>query len=93
MVFNDNGTGISYFNAMWILNDVLVYNKADITATGLATQTASDAASIALYFLHSYNQQNLLMQTTTEALNYAKGNKSDDAIRQFINELRSEPAL
>jgi hypothetical protein len=83
-VFNDNGTGISYFNAMWILNDVLIYNQANITATGLATQTASDAASIALYFLHSYNQQNLLMQTTSEALNYAQAyvaSRKDTSIR------------
>ena len=71
-VFNDNGTGISYFNALWILNDVLVYNQANITATGLAKQTATDAASVTKYFLHSYNQQNLLMQTTAEALNYAQ---------------------
>jgi hypothetical protein len=72
VVFNDNGTAIDYFNATWVTNDTLVYNEANITATGLATQTASDAASIAKYFLHSYNQQNLLMQTTAEALNYAQ---------------------
>ena len=72
VVFNDDGTPIDYFNAMWVTNDTLVYNEANITATGLATQTATDAASIAKYFLHSYNQQNLLMQTTGEALNYAR---------------------
>jgi len=72
VVFNDNGTAIDYFNATWVTNDTLVYNEANITATGLATQTASNAASIAKYFLHSYNQQNLLMQDTTGALNYAR---------------------
>jgi len=72
VVFNDNGTAIDYFNAVWVTNDTLVYNEANITATGLATQTASDAASIAKYFLHSYNQQNLLMQDTATALNYAQ---------------------
>ena len=72
VVFNDDGTAIDYFNATWVTNDTLVYNEANITATGLATQNASDAASIAKYFLHSYNQQNLLMQTTGEALNYAQ---------------------
>jgi len=71
VVFNDNGTAIDYFNAVWVTNDTLVYNEANITATGLATQTASDTASIAKYFLHSYNQQNLLMQDTATALNYA----------------------
>jgi len=72
VVFNDNGTGIDYFNAVWVTNDVLVYNEANITATGLATQTASDAASITKYFLHSYNQQNLLMETTATALDYGQ---------------------
>jgi hypothetical protein len=72
VIFNDNGTAIDYFNATWVTNDTLVYNEANITATGLATQNASDAASIAKYFLHSYNQQNLLMQDTATALNYAQ---------------------
>ena len=72
VVFNDNGTAIDYFNAVWVTNDTLVYNEANITATGLATQTASNPASIGKYFLHSYNQQNLLMQDTATALNYAR---------------------
>jgi len=71
VVFNDNGTNISYFNAMWLLNDAQVVNQAAITATGLATQTAISSASIAKYFVHSYTQNDLLMQTTAEALNYA----------------------
>jgi len=72
VLFNDNGTDIDYFNAVWVTNDTLVYNEANITATGLATQNASNTASIAKYFLHSYNQQNLLMQDTATALNYAR---------------------
>jgi len=71
VVFNDNGTNISYFNAMWLLNDAQVVNQAAITATGLATQTAISSASISKYFVHSYTQNDLLMQSTTEALNYA----------------------
>jgi len=71
VLFNDNGTNISYFNAMWLLNDAQVVNQAAITATGLATQTAISSASIAKYFVHSYTQNDLLMQTTAEALNYA----------------------
>jgi hypothetical protein len=72
VVFNDNGTGISYYNALWLLNDTQIVNNANITATGLATQNASNAASIAKYFTHGYSQQDLLMQTTTDALNYAQ---------------------
>tara|TARA_R110000868_G_scaffold339351_1_gene600083 strand:- start:513 stop:1217 length:705 start_codon:yes stop_codon:yes gene_type:complete len=71
-VFNEDGTGIKYSNALWILNDVLVYNSAQVSRSGGSVQTATNAASIALYFLHSYNQQNLLMQTDAVALDYAQ---------------------
>jgi hypothetical protein len=69
--FNDDGTDIAYNNAVWILNDVLVYNQANVTRSGGSVQTAIDQASIDKYFLHSYNQQNLLMQTDQVALDYA----------------------
>ena len=71
-VFNDNGTNIGYFDAVWRLDDTLVYNAASITRTGGTTQLAIDQASIDKYFTHSYNQQNLLMQTDAEALDYAQ---------------------
>ena len=71
-VFNEDGTGIKYSDALWILNDVLVYNSAQVSRSGGSVQTATNAASIALYFLHSYNQQNLLMQTDAVALDYAQ---------------------
>jgi hypothetical protein len=70
-VFNDNGSDISYNNAVWILNDVLVYNQANVTRSGGSVQTATNQPSIDKYFLHSYNQQNLLMQTDAVALDYA----------------------
>jgi len=72
VLFNDNGTQIAYSNAVWVLNDVLVYNQANVTRTGGTVQTASNQASIDKYFLHSYNQQNLLMQTDATALDYAQ---------------------
>jgi len=72
VLFNDNGTDISYTNAVWILNDVLIYNQANVTRSGGSVQTATDQASIDKYFLHSYNQQNLLMQTDQVALDYAQ---------------------
>jgi hypothetical protein len=71
VVFADDGTGLDYANVRWVLDDSLVYNKASITATGLATQTATNQDSIDKYFLHSYNKTDLLMQTTAEVLNYA----------------------
>jgi hypothetical protein len=71
-VFNDNGSDISYFNAVWRLDDTLVYNSASITRTGGTAQTAINQSSIDKYFIHSYNQQNLLMQTDAVALDYAQ---------------------
>jgi hypothetical protein len=71
-VFTDDGGNIKYFDAQWVLNDVLVYNQANITRSGGATQQNSNAASIAKYFLHSYTQTNLLMQTDAVALDYAR---------------------
>jgi len=71
-VFNDNGTDIGYFNAVWRLDDTLVYNSASVTRTGGTAQVATNQASIDKYFVHSYNQQNLLMQTDAVALDYAQ---------------------
>jgi len=71
VVFNDNGTGISYNNALWKLDDTLVFNKASITRTGGTAQIASNQASIDKYFLHSYQEQNLLMETDANALDNA----------------------
>ena len=71
-VFADNGTGIEYFDASWILNDVLVFNKATITRTGGSAQVALNQPSIDKYFLHSYFLDNLLMQTDAVALDYAQ---------------------
>ncbi len=71
-VFNDNGTDISYFNAVWRLDDTLVYNSASVTRTGGTAQVATNSASIDKYFVHSYNQQNLLMETDAVALDYAQ---------------------
>ena len=71
-VFNDNGSDIGYFNAVWRLDDTLVYNSASVTRTGGTAQVATNQASIDKYFVHSYNQQNLLMQTDAVALDYAQ---------------------
>jgi hypothetical protein len=71
-VFADNGTGIDYFDASWILNDVLIFNKATITRTGGTAQVASNQASIDKYFLHSYFLNDLLMQSDSVALDYAQ---------------------
>ena len=72
-VFSDVvGAGIGYANAVWRLDDTLIYNRADITRAGGTVQTTSNTASIDKYFLHAYNQQNLLMLTDAEALEYGQ---------------------
>ena len=83
-VFNDNGTGISYNNAIWKLDDTLVFNKASVTRTGSTAQVASNQASIDRYFLHSYQEQNLLMETDQNALDNARAlvaSRAETAVR------------
>jgi len=71
-LFADDGTGIKYANAIWKLDDTLVFNSATITAVGLTPQVAINQASIDKYFIHSYFLNNLLMQTDAVALDYAR---------------------
>jgi hypothetical protein len=72
VLFNDDGSEITYFNAVWRLDDTQVYNEASITRIGGTAQVAINEAYIEEYFLHSYNQQNLVMATDADALNYAQ---------------------
>ena len=71
-VFNDNGTGIRYSNAVWKLDDTLVFNKSTITRSGGTAQVATNQPSVDKYFLHSYFLDGLLMQTDAVALDYAR---------------------
>jgi hypothetical protein len=71
-VFNDDGTDINYNNAIWRLDDTQVYNQASISKIGGSPQVALDEASIEEYFTHSYNQQDLVMETDQAALDYAR---------------------
>lgn len=71
-VFADDGTGIDYADVAWILNDVLVFNKATITRVGGTAQVATNQDSIDKYFLHSYFLDGLLMETDAVALDYAQ---------------------
>jgi hypothetical protein len=71
-LFADDGTGIEYMDASWILNDVLIFNKATINRVGGTAQVATSQASIDKYFLHSYFLDNLLMQSDAVALDYAR---------------------
>ena len=84
VVFKDDGTAIGYFDVKWVFDDTQIYNLATITRTGGSVQTASDAASIAQFFTHSYNQSGLLMETDAEALDYAQAfiaSRKDTVVR------------
>jgi hypothetical protein len=70
-LFADDGTGIIYKDATWVLNDVLVFNKATVSRIGGSPQVATNQASIDKYFLHSYFLNDLMMQTDAVALDYA----------------------
>jgi len=70
--FADNGTGITYADAKWKLDDTLIFNSASVTRTGGTAQTDTNAASVTKYFVHSYNIQDLLMQTDAIALQWAQ---------------------
>jgi hypothetical protein len=70
-VFTDNGAGIRYANATWVLNDYLIFNSVSITRSGGTAQVAINQPSIDKYFLHSYTLTDLLMQSDSVALDYA----------------------
>ena len=83
-VFNDNGTNLHYFNADWVLNDVLVYNQASVTRTGGTAQVVVNAASVTKYFAHSYNQTATMFSSDADALQYAQayiGSRAETSIR------------
>jgi hypothetical protein len=71
-LFADDGTGIQYANAVWKLDDTLIFNKSTVTRSGGTAQVATNQASIDKYFLHSYFLDGLLMQSDSVALDYAQ---------------------
>ena len=71
-LFADDGSGIYYANAVWKLDDTLIFNKSTVTRSGGTAQVATNQVSIDKYFLHSYFLDNLLMQTDAVALDYAR---------------------
>jgi hypothetical protein len=62
---------IPYAGITFALDDKTIVNQATITAIGGTPQIASDADSIAKFFLHSITANDMLMQTDAEALDLA----------------------
>jgi hypothetical protein len=65
-------TGIPYTNLVFAFDDKLIVNSAGMTRVGGTQQVSENATSIAKYFPHQSNQENLVAQTDTDTLNIAK---------------------
>jgi hypothetical protein len=71
--FNDDGTQISYTNAVVAYDDTTLINDVTVTRSGGTAQNVYDQTSIDTFFLHSGIRDGILVQTDTEALNQAQG--------------------
>ena len=71
--FSDQGTDISYTNAVVALDDTTLINDVSITRLNGTIQNAFDQDSIDKFFLHSGTRSGLLVQTNAEALDQAEG--------------------
>jgi hypothetical protein len=69
--FNQTG-GIPYKDLVFAFDDKLIINSAGMTRVGGTQQVSENADSIAKYFPHQLNQENLVAQTDTDTLNIAK---------------------
>lgn len=70
--FADDGTGISYNNAVVAFDDTNLLNSVSVNRVGGTAQVASDTASITSYFLHSGIREDILVQSDAESLNQAR---------------------
>ena len=64
-------TGIPYANLRFSFDDKLIINSATMKRVGGNTVTASDSASIAKYFPHGMNVENLIAQTDAQVQDIA----------------------
>lgn len=71
LLFNDNGTDISYQSIDFAYDDTQIFNDITITRLGGTAQEVLSTSSIETYFIHSGSRSDLLMQTDAEALNQA----------------------
>lgn len=70
--FADDGTEISYNNAVLAFDDTTLINEVSVQRVGGTAQVVSDTDSITKYFIHSGARSDILVQTDTEALNQAQ---------------------
>jgi hypothetical protein len=83
IAFNQTG-GIPYKNLIFAFDDKLIVNQSTVTRIGGTPQTVSDNDSIAQYFPHVVNFDDLVIDTDSAAANIAAiyvGTRSDTSIR------------
>jgi len=64
-------TGIPYADLKFAFDDKLIINSATMTRVGGTTVSSNDADSIAKYFPHGMNVENLIAQTDAQVQNIA----------------------
>jgi hypothetical protein len=67
----DQTTGIPYSDLKFAFDDKLIINSATMTRVGGTTVSSSDADSIAKYFPHGMNVENLIAQTDAQVQDIA----------------------
>ena len=65
-------SGIPYSDLKFAFDDKLIINSATMTRVGGTTVSSSDATSIAKYFPHGMNVENLVAQTDAQVTDIAK---------------------
>jgi hypothetical protein len=82
LLFNDNGTDISYQSIDFAYDDTQIFNDITVTRLGGVAQNVQSTSSIETFFIHSGSRTGLLMQTDAEALDQASMllNAREDAL-------------
>ena len=71
ILFNDDGTQISYQSIDFAYDDTQIFNDVTVTRLNGTPQDVQSTSSIETYFIHSGSRSDLLMQTDAEALDQA----------------------
>jgi hypothetical protein len=71
LLFDDDGTNISYQSIDFAYDDTQIFNDITVTRLGGVAQNVQSTSSIETFFIHSGSRSDLLMQTDAEALDQA----------------------
>lgn len=92
-LFGDgDGDELTYVSLAVAFDDELIRNKANVSRVGGTMQTAVDADSIARYLTHTFTRTDLIMETDTEAADYARSVVAENATGELrFDSLTLEP--